>query len=182
MCCYLPSWMCMCKDCMICMSLHGEPESHSGMLIARLMMAPCPALPGRKDVDYGSVAVRSFHASWEAYCGDFICVAVCQQKGGPLLPLAPLPVCLSLSLAFTLQTPTAMLLIIPAAPLATSKWPIQRPLRWQLASYSFRMIKSQRNTSLPLVPSHILSLNIQSAAVLMKREKKIKGDSTLQLF
>lgn len=62
--------------------------------------------------------------SWEAYCGDFICIAMCQQKGGPLLLLAPLPVCLSRSLAFSLQTPTALLLIIPAAPLATSKWPV----------------------------------------------------------
>lgn len=160
---------------MICMSPRGDSERYSCMLIARLMMAACPAVPGQMDVEYGSVAVSLFHASWEAYCGDFICVAVCQQKGGPLLPLAPLPVCLSLSLAFSLQTPTAMPLIIPAAPLATSKWPIQQPLRWQLASYSFRMIKSQRNTSLPLFPSHILSLNIQSAAVHMEREKRNKG-------
>lgn len=157
---------------MICMSPRGDPESYSCMLIARIMMAACPAVPGQMDAEYGSVAVSSLHASWEAYCGDFIYVAVCQQKGGPLLPLAPLPVCLALSLAFSLQTPTAMLLIIPAAPLATSKWPIQRPLRWQLASYSFRMIKSQRNTSLPLSLPHSESEYTVSCSAHGKRKKK----------
>ncbi len=85
---------CVCKDRMICMSVRGDPESYSCMLIARFMMAACPAVPGQMDAEYGSVAVNSSHASWEAYCGEFICVAVCQQKTAP--PLGSTP-CLSLS-------------------------------------------------------------------------------------
>lgn len=42
---------CVCKNRMIFMFLHNDPESYSCMLMARLMMAARPALPGQMDVE-----------------------------------------------------------------------------------------------------------------------------------
>lgn len=66
------------------------------MLISRLMMAPCPALPGQMDVDSGSVAVSSFHALMGSILRGFhlYCRVPTERRTAP--PLGSTP-CLSLS-------------------------------------------------------------------------------------
>lgn len=174
---------CVCKDCMICISLHGEPESHSGMLIARLMMVPCPALPGQKDVGLRECRSSLFPCLVGSILWGFHLCCRVPTEGRTAPPLGSTP-CLSLSFC-SLLAPDPHCYAANYSCSSTCHLKMAHPTAPPLAT-SFLQLQNdkepEKHFSSSLSLPHSESEYTVSCSAHGKRKKKLKGASTLHLF